>query len=112
MVDFRYSLILDVSDGSLSMLSTKPGQPCSHSSTSGVSVTAQSEKKSEKKNKSQLSPSDTDSDFESPKKRKKKETSPQEPSQTPSSGTRDHTYTKDAANSAESESVSQRCIQM
>ena len=79
MVDFRYSLILDVSDGFLSMLSTKPGQPCSPSSTSGVSIMAQSEKKSEKKNKSQLSPSDTDSDFESPKKREKKETSTQKP---------------------------------
>ena len=110
MVDFRYSLILDVSDGSLSMLSTKPGPPCSHSSTSGVSVMAQSEKKSEKKNKSQLSPSDTDSDFESPKKREKKETSPQESSQTPSSGTRDHTYAKYAANSAQPESVSQSAI--
>ena len=67
-------------------------------------------KKSEKKNKSHLSPSDTDSDFESPKKREKKETSTQESSQTPSSGTRDHTYAKDAANTAESESVSQSAI--
>ena len=49
MVAFRYSLILDVSDGFLSMLSTKPGQPCSPSSTSGVSVMAQSEKKNLKK---------------------------------------------------------------
>ena len=34
----------------------------------------------------------------------------QESSQTPSSGTRDHTYAKDAANTAESESVSQSAI--
>ena len=48
----------------------------------------------------------TDSDFESPKK----ETPTQESSQKPSSGTRDHIYAKDAANSVETESVSQSAI--